>query len=171
VNVGKGNKVPMAEFRLMLENFGYSGVKSVLNSGNAVFTATGRDAIKHARKIAGGVEKRFNVITPVIVKSAIEFDAIVDGNPVIPADSDHSRFLVAFSMEPEAIRDLEKLKPLMLRSERFIVTEHAAYIYCAEGILESKIAAAMLGKSGRHVTTRNWATILRLVSVFNENAD
>jgi len=170
VNVGKGNKVPMAEFRELLEGLGYSAVKTLLNSGNAVFTATGRDALKHATKIAAGVEKQFHVVTPVIVKSAAEFAAIVAGNPIVPPESDHSRCLVVFSMDAARTRELDALQPLVQAPERLVVSANAAFLHCAIGILESKVGAALLGKAGRGVTTRNWATVLKLSSLLNESA-
>ena len=46
--------------------------------------------------------------------------------------------------------------------ERFHIGNHAAYLHCADGILESKAGSALLGKLGREVTTRNWATVLKL---------
>jgi hypothetical protein len=47
------------------------------------------------------------------------------------------------------------------------VTEHAAYLHCAAGLLESKAAAQLLGKGGRDLTTRNWATVLKLAGEMN----
>lgn len=61
VNVGKGNRVPMAEFRLMLEQIGYTEVKTLLNSGNAVFTSSGRSGKKHAQVIAASLHSRGSV--------------------------------------------------------------------------------------------------------------
>ena len=37
VNVGKGNRVPMAELRNLLAELGYTNVRTFLNSGNAIF--------------------------------------------------------------------------------------------------------------------------------------
>ena len=39
VNVGKAKRVPMAELRDLLSSLGYTGVATLLNSGNAVFRA------------------------------------------------------------------------------------------------------------------------------------
>jgi uncharacterized protein (DUF1697 family) len=43
-----------------------------------------------------------------------------------------------------------------------LLGSHAAYLLCPGGLLESKAATALLGKAGRTVTTRNWATVLKL---------
>ena len=41
VNVGKSKRVPMGELRALLSGMGYTGVATLLNSGNAVFRARG----------------------------------------------------------------------------------------------------------------------------------
>lgn len=155
----------MAEFRTTLEALGYDAVKTLLNSGNGVFTSNGRSAQKHADDIAAAVQKNFDVATPVVVKSATELETIVTGNSIVPPESDHSRFLVAFAMDPAKLEELFSLQSLVKRGERFVVTQHAAYLHCGGGILESKVAAAILGKAGRNVTTRNWSTVLKLAAL------
>lgn len=171
VNVGKGNnKVPMAELRAALEALGYSAVKTLLNSGNAVFSSTARNPAKHAATIAAAVKERFGVVTPIIVKSAAEFAAIVAGNPIAPPDSDHSRFLAVFAMDAARLQELKALQALLRPGERWAVTDHAAYLHCAGGLLDSKLGAALLGKAGRSVTTRNWATVLKLASLLGARA-
>ena len=41
VNVGGAKRVPMADWRALLAELGYTRVATLLNSGNAVFHATG----------------------------------------------------------------------------------------------------------------------------------
>lgn len=170
VNVGKGNRVPMAEFRAALEDLGHREVQTLLNSGNAVFISSARSTAKLAQGIAASVQQRFGVSTPVIVKSAAEFAAIVAGNPIAPPPDDHSRFLVAFAMAAEALQALVPLQAHLLPGERMAVTEHAAYLHCAGGLLESQVGGALLGKAGRGVTSRNWATVLKLAALLGAQA-
>ncbi len=170
VNLGKGNKVPMAAFRAALEDLGCREVATLLNTGNAVFTSTGRNGSKLASVIAKAVEERFGVVTTVIVKSAGEVEAIVETCPFAPPESEHSRFIVTFALDSARLQELSGLASLLRSGERFAVTEHAAYLHCAGGILESKAGAALLGRGGRSVTTRNWATVLRLLSLVRKSA-
>ncbi len=162
VNVGKGNRVPMAEFRRLLEGLGFTEVKTLLNSGNAVFHSAGRSAAAHAKAISAALVARLGVQVPVIVKTAADLQAVVAENTLAPAEEQHSRFLVAFAQEQAAIDALAALRPLVKAPERFLIGKHAAYLDCARGILESEAGAALLGKAGRAVTTRNWATTLKL---------
>lgn len=170
VNVGKGNKVPMAEFRATLEGLGHGSVRTLLNSGNVVFTSTSRSAGRLAEAIATAVDERFGFSAPVIVKSAAEFAAIDRNNPFPPAEAEQSRFLVAFAMDETKLRELNALSALLQPGERFAVTPHAAYLHCAGGLLQSRIGAAMLGRAGQSVTTRNWATVLKISALLQENA-
>ncbi len=162
VNVGKGNRVPMAEFKALLEKLGYSDVQTLLNSGNAVFTGPAGSSAKHAEAVANALQARLAITTPVIVKSGKEFSAVIDANPIPPPEADHSRFLVAFARDSSSLKALEPLVAMAQAPERFVVTKQAAFLHCPGGLLESRVATALLGKPGRSVTTRNWATVLKL---------
>lgn len=170
VNVGKGNRVPMAAFKAMLQELGYSDVATLLNSGNAVFTGSGRSTAKHAQSIASALAASTGVSTRVVVKSEAELSAAVAANPILVPEEHHSRFLVAFANDQDALSGLESLRPLVHEPERLVIGQHAAYLYCAAGLLESPVGAAMLGKAGRSVTTRNWATTLKLSALCSSNA-
>jgi uncharacterized protein (DUF1697 family) len=166
VNVGNANRVPMAAFRELLEAQGFSEVRTLLNSGNAVFRSAARSAASHAKAIGAGLRERLGVGVLVVVKSSSEFLAVVAENPFVFPENHHSRFLVAFAQSEAATQGLSALLPMLESSEQFHIGKHAAYLHCAGGILESKAGSAMLGKLGREVTTRNWATVLKLKALF-----
>jgi hypothetical protein len=42
------------------------------------------------------------------------------------------------------------------------ITSRAAYLWCSAGILDSKVNQAFARNAGAGVTTRNWATVLKL---------
>jgi uncharacterized protein (DUF1697 family) len=42
------------------------------------------------------------------------------------------------------------------------VGKHAAYLWCANGILESKVVEALLKGLAGTGTTRNWATVSKI---------
>jgi uncharacterized protein (DUF1697 family) len=90
---------------------------------------------------------------------------LVSGNPLQVDASQHSRLLVAFAQEPAALAALANLESLVRPPERFAVGAHAAYLHCAGGILESRAGSALLGKAGQALTTRNWATVLKLAAL------
>lgn len=168
VNVGKAKRVSMAELRALLSGLGYTGVATLLNSGNAVFYAPRGRPAKHAADIAAAISRQLKVEVPVIVKSASELSAIIAENPINAGAEEHPRLLVAFAQDAGALSSLEAIASLVVPPERFSVGKYAAYFFRATGMLESKAGKALLGKAGKSATTRNWATILKLQALANE---
>lgn len=165
VNVGRANRLPMADFKPLLQGLGFTDVATLLNSGNAVFTGPGGSAANHANQIACALADMLGLKVSVVVKSGGELAAAVAGNPINVPEADHSKFLVAFANDAAALQALDALQPLIQPPERLVVGPGAAYLYCASGLLDSKAGAALLGKVGRSVTTRNWATTLKLLAM------
>lgn len=168
VNVGKAKRVPMAGLRALLSGLGYTGVATLLNSGNAVFRAATGTPAKHAAVIADAMAAQLGVEVPVIVKSARELTAIVAANPIKAEPEDHSRLLVAFVQDSKALSGLATIGSLVVPPERFAIGKDAAYLLCPRGILESKAWEALLGKPGKLATTRNLATVVKLQALANE---
>jgi uncharacterized protein (DUF1697 family) len=168
VNVGKAKRVPMAELRALLSGLGYTGVATLLNSGNAVFHAPRGTPAKHSADIAAAIATQLKVEVPVIVKSASELAAIISENPIKTGAKEHPRFLVAFVQDAKALSSLAAIESLVVPPEQFSVGKNAAYLLCATGILESKAWQALLGKAGKSATTRNWATVLKVETLVNE---
>ena len=110
-NIGKGKRVPMAELRALLSGLGYTGVATVLNSGNAVFRASGGTPAKHSAIIAAAIFTQLKFEVPVIVKSASELAAIFSQNPIKAGADEHSRFLVAFVQDTTALSSLAPSRP------------------------------------------------------------
>src|SRR5215510_8802529 len=91
INVGKAKRIAMADLRALLEGLGYSEVKTLLNSGNAVFTARSGAADKMAARIRSAVSAELGVDALVIVKSEQDVAAIVTGNKLGKIAHDPSR--------------------------------------------------------------------------------
>ncbi len=162
INVGKAKRLPMAALRELLAGLGYEEVQTLLNSGNAVFQARSGSESSHAMTIAKAIRAQFELEVPVIVKTAKNVALAIQENPYATEATDHSRLMVAFAPDETTLTGLSSIQALVLPPESFAVGAHAAYLHCASGILESKAASALLGKVGKSVTTRNWATTLKL---------
>jgi uncharacterized protein (DUF1697 family) len=159
VNVGKGPRVPMAQFAALLRAQGQRDVKTLLNSGNAVFRSRAAGAQAHARRIEAALEGALGVSVRTVVLGADRLAGIIAANPFeVP---DPARLLVAFADGP-ALHRLEPIGALTEPPEAFHLGKHAAYLHCAGGIRESRAAAALLAGKAGTVTTRNWATTLKL---------
>lgn len=170
INVGKAKRVPMADLRSVLGDLGHTDVATLLNSGNAVFRAARGTPKTLAAEISQALAARFQFEVPVVMKSAKELAAIAAANALAAQAPDPSRLLVAFVQDARQLPGLAAIEPLVAPPEQFLVGKHAAYLYCAKGILQSKAGAALLGKAGRAATTRNWATVLKLQAMVSEDS-
>ena len=167
INVGKANRVPMAELRKLLAALGYRDVQTLLNSGNAIFESETRSATAHAGRIEDALARTLGVEVRVIVKSASELAAVRAENELAAVATDPSRLLVAFTGRAEDLQGLASLSRLTSPQEQFLLGRHAAYLWCPNGILESRAAEALLGKAGRAATSRNWGTVGRIASLLD----
>lgn len=159
INVGRAKRVAMADLRALAEELGYRDARTLLNSGNLVFTGGRADA---ATRIEKAMAARLGVRARVIGLTAAELDEIVAGNPLLKPGRDPSRMMAAVLSDPA---DRKKLAPLATRDwkpDALALGRRVAYVWCAGGLLESETFAAVSQALGDAVTVRNWATLTKL---------
>ena len=165
INVGKNKRVAMADLRSVIESLGYSNARTLLNSGNAVFTS-GRALKKGAaEELRAALEKKTGVSSRFTLRSASELDAVVRANPLLDIGKEHSRLFAVFLTDPA---DLAKVKPLVKQQwkpEVVALGPGVIYIWCPDGLLESKSPVAVGKVLGDGHTVRNWATVMKLANL------
>jgi len=168
INVGRAKRVAMADLRALVEDLGYSHVRTVLNSGNVVFTARAA-AGNAAARIERALAAKLRISSRVTVLTADELAGIVTENPFPNADN-ASRFLVAVVNDPADLGKLDSLRKQGWGTEVLAVGKRAAYLWCPDGILAGKLIEAVSRALGDGVTTRNWATINKLHALTKASA-
>jgi uncharacterized protein (DUF1697 family) len=164
VNVGPAKRVPMAELRTLLAEQGGERVATLLNSGNAVADwPRARPAALQAR-LAQALQARFGFEVPVVVKTLAEGEAIAAGMPW-PEPPDASRLVVVFAPDADALAALQAVAPLVAADESWHLGAQAAYLHCSGGLLQSRAAETLLGLGRHGITTRNWATLGKLLAL------
>lgn len=161
INVGKAKRIAMADLRDLCTTLGYDNVKTLLNSGNVVFSAPRADA-KAAAKIEKAIEASHGFTARVVVVTAKQLDDIIDANPFAEAETNPSRFLVTVLYDHADRARLAALAKQDWGTERFALGAHAVYSWCADGILESPSFLALNKVLGNAGTNRNWATMKKL---------
>ena len=165
INVGRAKRVAMADLRALLANLGYSGVRTLLNSGNALFCAEVGAPDVHADRIRQALVSELKVGAAVVVKSADEFAAVVSENPLLGLATDPSRLLVAFTQQPAALAGLAGLVGGDWSPEALAVGHGAAYLWCPNGVIDSRLVQAVSRELGDLATTRNWSTVSALAEL------
>ena len=162
INVGTAKRVAMADLRALLARLGAGDPKTLLNSGNAVFAAGSRKAEALAGEIERAIADELGVSCRVTVLTRVELDAVVADNALLARAHEPARLMVAV---PRTRADLARLAPLAQQdwgAEALAVGRRAAYLWCAEGILASRLATAVEKTLRDAVTSRNWTTISKL---------
>jgi len=159
VNVGRAKRVAMADLRTLLAGLGYSDVVTILNSGNVVFHAPKQPPIRISQQVEGAMSERLGVSGRVTVLTADEFARVVEENTLGEVATDPARLLVAFCSDLGRLRQVDSLKRQAWAPEAVAAGSLAAYVWCAEGILASRLLGAVGRAMGDSTTTRNWATV------------
>lgn len=162
INVGRANRVAMADLRAVFGRLGFTDVRTLLNSGNVVFFAPTAPPAELAARIRERLADELGLHTDVIVVSAAGIADVVAANPLPVSGADASRMLVAFLAEAA---DRARLRPLLQRDwapEALALGEDAAYLWCPGGVAASRLVKALEREAAGAVTMRNWATVVRI---------
>jgi len=162
INVGRAKRIAMADLRALVEDLGYRDVRTLLNSGNVVFTTPRTVRGAADARIENAMSARLGISARVTVITAAELAAAVARNPLGKLAHDPSRMLVAVLRDP---KDRSRLAPLARQDwapEAFAIGPRVAYLWCPGGTIEGPLWAAVGRALGDGVTTRNWATMTKL---------
>jgi uncharacterized protein (DUF1697 family) len=166
VNVGPAKRVVMADLRVLVTGLGYGDVRTVLNSGNVVFsvpeTQLGNACDEMATRLEEELVAHLGVSARVTVLSAGELGKAVAGNPLLDIAANPSRLFVAFLADPAGRQRLESLAARDWAPEALALGARVAYLWCPEGMIASRLPEAVGRALGDAVTMRNWATVMKL---------
>jgi uncharacterized protein (DUF1697 family) len=164
INVGRNKRIAMADLRELLTSLGYADVVTLLQSGNAVFTASGRTTGPIEKAIERAIVDRYGFDVRVLVRTEEQLANAVQANPLPVPDG--SRFLVSFldrDPAPARVRDLD---PAGFEPERFAFGSKVLYIWCANGITDSRLLPELSDQNlGVAATARNWNTVTKLLAL------
>jgi uncharacterized protein (DUF1697 family) len=162
VNVGSAKRVAMADLRALVEGLGYGGVRTLLNSGNVVYDAPGVAPAAAAARIEQALVADLSVSVRVVALSAAELDAAVAVSPLAAVADNPSRLLVAVPADRRARAALTPLAGQDWAPEALALGARVAYLWCPDGVISSKLSAAVGRLLGDAVTSRNWTTMVKL---------
>jgi uncharacterized protein (DUF1697 family) len=169
INVGAHKRVAMADLRSLLVGLGYGDVQTLLQSGNAVFSASAALAPERiALDLEGRIAAELGVKVDVVVRSADELADVVERDPLGDVAIDPRRYQVSFlsaQLDPGVERELAALD---FAPERFVLGGREIYAWHPDGIHSSKLAKLLSGpRLGVSATARNWNTVVKLLAMLD----
>lgn len=100
INVGRAKRLAMGDLRALVEDLGYGEVRTLLNSGNIVFTVPSTARRNAAARIEKALASRLGVSARVTVLTAAEVVAAVRDNPLSDVTDNPSRLPVMVLADP-----------------------------------------------------------------------
>jgi uncharacterized protein (DUF1697 family) len=157
VNLGATNKISMPALRGALEKAGYTGVQTVVQSGNVVadkITAAGMVKV---------IKSEFGLDIQVITRTHAELKAVVAGNPFKEHEQHGSKLNVAFLDRAPASFSIDRDAYL---PDEFELRGKEIYLWYPNGLGRSKLLNdSAARKTGIAATVRNWNTVLKMLAL------
>jgi len=176
INVGGKNIVKMEDLRTLFIKLGCSEVRTVLNSGNVVFTSDITSAEKLTYVIKEGLKSMYARDIPVLIRSAEQLGNLVASDPFrgIVVTKDTRLYVTFFSEPPTSMIKIphaafeNHLKFLRLNDSDLCTEIQISLKYNTIdmiGFIEKEFGSPRTGsgEAGKNITTRNWNTIVRLI--------
>ena len=163
INVGGHNMIPMSDLRALCAEIGWSDVQTYIQSGNVVFSASGKPAAL-AMQLQRAIERRFGLSIPVIVRAAADWSTYTRTNPFLDVCKKEAKLVMLCLAQNSPNADaLKILRDRGANGEQVIQVGDALWIHFAAGVARSKLSPSLLDRSvGSPVTARNWLTVLKL---------
>jgi uncharacterized protein (DUF1697 family) len=157
INVSS-KRLAMADLRAAYESLGYGDVRTVLNSGNVLFSSSTKVS---AADLEQAVLSRTGIDSRTIVVPGARLRSIADAVPYRD-QPDHSRVIVTFfETVPTSIDVPDDLAP-----ELVSLGAEAMYQWLPDGVLKTKLPASF-AKSLGLATARNLRTVDKLVALLS----
>ena len=166
INVGGKNKLPMAALSAMFVEAGCGDVKTLIQSGNVVFSAPPALASTIAAQVTQAIADGFGLAIPLVIRTAEDLAAVSRDNPFLQAGEDPEKLHVGFLADTPAEAAIASLDPARSAPDRFLVRGREVYLHLPNGVARSKLTNAYFDGRLQTVTTiRNWRTVLALVEM------
>lgn len=179
INVTGHNMIAMADLREMLEKIGFTGAKTLLQSGNVVFNCKSQKCASLELRLEQETQKHLVAKADYIVRTADEWEEIVARNPFpkeAKIDPSHLTVMCLKGIaDPKAVKILQawdKGPEVVRADQRSAAAGHRhLYISYPNGIGKSKLTHGLLEKTlALRGTVRNWNTVLKLAAMLNAGA-
>lgn len=162
VNLGPHNKLPMKDLAAFFEAAGASEVRTLINSGNVVFTAPATKIAAIDEKVRRAISRTFGFEAPIVFRTADEMARVVRANPF---DSDEFVHVTFLADAPKK-KNVALLEAKRHSSEQVVARGRDLYLRLPDGVGHTKLVASFVDKTLETVgTTRNFRTVRKLADL------
>jgi uncharacterized protein (DUF1697 family) len=164
VNLAGLNTIGMADLRDLLSGLGFPDAQTLLQSGNVVFDGGKTATAALEQTLERAAAQKLGLETSFFVRTAKEWQAIIDANPFPrEAKTDPSHLLAVILKDEVSAANVAALQKVIVGREVVRAKGRCAYIVYPDGIGRSKLTSNIIEKQlVTRGTARNWNTVLKL---------
>ena len=173
VNVAGHQKISMEALRILCAGLGLRDVQTYIQSGNLVFREDGGDPAGAARRIEGGIEKKWGFRPDVVVRTVPELRKVVAKNPFAARPGiEPNRLLCVFTANTPTREACDRLLATPCEPEELRIHGREVYIHYPQGMAHPKLSLARIEKLLQTPSTgRNWNTVNKLLELAGKLED
>jgi uncharacterized protein (DUF1697 family) len=162
INVGGHRPVAMGDLRAVFNGLGLGNVRTLLQSGNVVFTTA--DSASRLRPIieATCAEQLGHDIS-VVLRTEPEMKKVVAANPFTQAASEPAKVHVVFLADKPTAAAVAKLDKQRVAPEEWVLVGRDVYVWYPDGAGRSKLRLEF----GTPATARNWNTVTKVLAAMS----
>jgi uncharacterized protein (DUF1697 family) len=168
INVGRNQRIAMADLRALLTDLGHNDVRTLLQSGNAVFDSTETDPDKVAAGIERAIKSKLGKTVRCLVRDGADLKRVVSDNPLDRHTDDPTHLHVTFLSARPDPKLVKEIDPAGYAPEEVAFGQREIYNWYPEGFRTAKLTYAFFEKHlGVVATARNWNTVTKLLAMLD----
>lgn len=153
----------MTDLRNFLTDLGMEDARSLLQSGNLVFSSTVRTGAELERFLETEALERMSLEVDFFVRTPSEWKSLIRQNPFRKeAERDPGHLIATFLKSDAKPHEVAALQAEIKGPEVVKAKGKHAYIFYPNGQGRSKLTNALIEKHLGRATGRNWNTVLKL---------
>jgi uncharacterized protein (DUF1697 family) len=166
INVGGKNRLPMDKLARMFATAGCQAVRTYIQSGNVVFSASPELARRVPEAVSQAILVQTRLRVPVVVRTADELARAVRDNPFLATQAERKALHVAFLADEPSAAQVAKLDVKRSPPDAFIVRGRELYLHLPNGVARTRLTNAYLDSTLDTVSTlRNLNTLEALLEL------
>ena len=164
INVSGQKKIRMADLKSQLDELGWEGIRTYIQSGNIVFKSADGNPVLLAQKIKQKLQEKYGFEVPTLVLEPRELMHIINNNPFTrDPETAQERLYVTFLFDTPRADLVRKPREPKQSNEQFLIDDKIIFLYYPAGYGRAVMNNNAFEKGLKvEATKRNWKTINKL---------
>jgi uncharacterized protein (DUF1697 family) len=156
----------MEKLTRMFEAIGCQAVRTYIQSGNVLFTASEALARRVPQEIGRAILEQTGLEVPIIVRTSEELVAVLRANPFRKRAADPKTLHVAFLADEPSAAQIAALDPQRSPPDEFVVRGREIHLHFPNGVARTRLTNAYFdSKLGTVSTLRNIGTVASVLAL------